>query len=105
MTFRVGDFVFDRTTGRAMPVFAVSGDIVACSALVGRRYTLRDYHTSELGSVVAEMCRQIDVRDALRAEAQARARQEEISARLERQRARKGGGIDVTAGISRDESR
>lgn len=90
MTFRVGDFVFDRATGRAMPVFSVAGDTVTCSALEGCRYRLREYHTSELGSVVTEMCRQIDVRDALRAEAQARARQEEISQRLARQRAMKG---------------
>lgn len=104
MTHRAGDFVFDRATGKTMVILS-AGDVFTCSVMEGRRYVLREYRAHELGSVIAEMCRQIDVRDALRAEARARAKQEEISARLERQRARSGGGIDVTAGISRDESR
>lgn len=85
MTYQPGDFVFDRSTGRTMVVLETAGSTIRCSSVWGHRYKLREFHTSEVGSVVVEMCRQIDVRDQLRAEARAKAKQEEISVRLARQ--------------------
>lgn len=83
------ELVVHKVTGKTMLVLEVTGDTLTCSFVKNGKYVLDSCKSHEVDSIVVHMARYMDEQNKIKAEALARKKQEEISARLEAQRLKK----------------